>query len=790
MKRFTLLLALFVFFVFKHSYAQHPHAKCNHKIAFERSLISDSLDAMSYEIHLTEVNTSNQTIAAHTKVLLVSKVENLTQITLELLDLTVDEVKINGTTGSFTQQNPFLYIPLAEPLNIGEQVEVEVFYHGSPFHENWGGFHWDGEYAFNLGVGFISEPHNLGKAWFPCIDDFHDRAFYEIYTTTENPKMAVCGGTLVEVIDNGNGTSTYHWKLNSDIPTYLASVAVGNYENVSYSFSSVSGNEIPIQIYVKPSDTTNAVGSFETLIPVLNAFEDYFGPYEWERVGYVGTQKGAMEHATNIAYPHFCINGSLAYESLMAHELSHHYFGDLVTCESAEDMWLNEGWAVFCEAIYREALYGAESYHENMFTRHKDVLQTCHIDDGGYLAVYGIPTEQTYGSTVYQKGALMVHTLRNYMGDELFFPAVKAYLQEYKFNYASSWELRDFLGNHSGMDLTDFFDAWIFTPGFPEYSIDSFNVVPNGNNFDVTVYARQKHKGPGELGNSVRVEVTFMDENWQQDTQLMEFSGEFGSQMFTIPIHPVLAMMDISDKVADATTDQTLIVSEPFSQNFPKLYCKLIADEFPEGDSAFIRVTHRWVAPDAMKNPINGLTLSNYRHWRIEALMPEEVQLNGYFVYSRYGYLDDSLMADLNDSIGMLYRANPAGEWQEVYAEKIGSQNEGIFAMPEILPGEYTLAAWDDLYVGVEDEEKPVASGEISLFPNPAGETVNIILGKRNATLVKIINNAGNVVDEIHNEQGLNSLHYNTEKLNTGTYIFMFLDHSGIEIESKKLIIN
>lgn len=790
MKGFTVLFATFAIVTF--AFAQHTHdpIKCKHKVSFERSLISDTLDALTYEIHLNEVNTNTQTISANTIVTLASRIDNLNHITLELLDLTVDEVQVNGVSNSFNHENTLLHIPLQQPLNTGDEIEVEVAYHGSPFHEGWGGFHWQGEYAFNLGVGFVSDPHNLGKAWFPCIDDFHDRAFYDVYVTVENPKKAVCGGTLIQTIDNGNGTSTYHWSLASAIPTYLASVAVGEYEKVSYTFGSVSGEEIPIEIYVKPASVNNVEGSFSTLIPVLNAFEANFGPYEWERVGYVGTGIGAMEHATNIAYPHFAINGSLAYESLMAHELSHHYFGDLVTCESAGDMWLNEGWAVFCEAMYQEVLYGEEVYHNNMFNRHQDVLHSCHIDDGGYRAVYGIPTEYTYGSTVYQKGALMVHTLRNYMGDELFFPAVKAYLQEYKFDFASSWDLRDFLSSHSGMDLTDFFEAWIFTPGFPEYSVDSFNVVPAGVDFDVTVFARQKHKGPGELGNSVRVELTFMDENWQMETRMMEFSGEYGQQTFTLPIQPELAMMDFYDKTSDATTDQTFIASEPFSQNFSKLYCKLIADEFPENDSAFIRVTHRWVAPDAMKNPANGITLSNYRHWRIEALMPEDLEMSGYFVYSRYGYLDDSLMANPNDSLGMMYRANTSDDWQPVFAEQSGTINQGIFLFTNILPGEYTLAVWDDLYVGLSDELDNDKSGEVSLFPNPAGEMVYIVLGKRNATLVKIFDANGKIVDEIHNEQGLNSLQYETGNLTNGTYIFTFLDHGGHEIESKKLIVN
>ncbi len=794
MKNLHLLLLLLVTTGLLPAQTHQHHSGCNHVTSFDRSLISDTLDALTYEIHLTEVNTSAQTLTANTKVTLASKIDGLTQITLELLDLTVDQVLLNGQNNAFSQDNPFLYIQLSQALNSGQQVEVEVFYHGSPFHEGWGGFHWSGEYAFNLGVGFVSEPHNLGKAWFPCIDDFHDRAFYEVFATVDNPKKAVCGGTLMEVIDNGNGTSTFHWKLNTDIPTYLASVAVGEYENVSWIFTSISGNEIPIDVYVKPADTAKVAGSFQTLIQVLDAYEMSFGPYEWERVGYVGTAIGAMEHATNIAYPHFTINGNLSNESLMAHELSHHYFGDLVTCASAEDMWLNEGWAVFCEARYREVLYGQGQYQSNMDNRHKDVLQNSHIIDGGYFAMNSIPGDITYGNTVYQKGALMVHTLRNYMGDDLFFPAVKAYVQEYKNDFASSEDLRDFLSSHSGLNLNDFFDAWIFTPGFPEYSVDSFNVIPNRDNFDVTVFARQKHKGPGELGNSVRVEITLMNDAWQQETFIMEFSGETGSQTFTSSINPELVIMDINNKVSDATTDKIITPSEPFNVSFvSQLYCSIGADEFPADDSAFIRLTHRWVAPDPMKNPVQGITLSDYHHWRIEGILPDGLQLNGKLNYSVNGNLDNGILIDPADSIGILYRENREAEWQPIAATRTGSFYIGFFNLPQMPPGEYTLAVWDDLYVGIQDEEAamPAANeGTIKLFPNPASDEVSILLGSKNATQIHIYNSTGELVDKIDNYQKLKGLKYNTSKLKNDSYIFRFFDHAGHEIESHKLIVN
>jgi aminopeptidase N len=753
--------------------------------------LSDTLHAIHYTIFLDEINTSAKTIAARAKILLESKVDNLQIIKLELRSLTVDQVLVNDVAvGSFTHNNDLITIPLTQPMQTGDQATVEVHYHGAPFYSSWGGYHFDGAYSFNLGVGISTDPHNLGKTWFPCIDDFHDRATYEVFATVPTDQMAIAGGLLLEVADNGNGTHTYHWSLSSAIPTYLASVATGAYSKVAYTFNSMSGDDIPVEIYVKPADTMKVAGTFSTLLQILAAYETYFGPYRWERVGYVGTAIGAMEHATSIALPHFCINGNLNYESLIAHELSHHWFGDLATCASAEDMWINEGWAVFCESMYREGLYGAAAYRSDMFARHKDVLHTAHIDDGGFLALYGIPSAQTYGTTVYQKGGLVVHTLRNYMGDSLFFPAVENYLETYAFDDIDSWELRDVLSASSGMDLTDFFDTWVFTPGFPEYSVDSFQVVPDGNDYQATVFAKQEHRGPGSVGNSVRVEVTFVDAQRRMETRLMEFSGETGQQTFTIPISPKTVLADFYDKVADATTDKSLTASAPFSQSHSDLFCKIGISEIAPGDTAFIRMTHRWVAPDEPKNPVNGIMISNTHHWRIDAVAAEGTKLTGSFIYNKFNHLDNELLSDPNDSLGVMYRANRATDWEPVFAVKTGSTNVGFFDLPLLLPGEYTLAAWDDMYVGMEEEIIEKQKTEITIFPNPAEDIIFITLGKRNATTVEVFDAKGQLTDTIYNFQRLNNLQYDTRSLSPGSYFLKFLDHNGREIENHKLIVN
>jgi hypothetical protein len=324
--------------------------------------------------------------------------------------------------------------------------------------------------------------------------------------------------------------------------------------------------------------------------------------------------------------------------------------------------------------------------------------------------------------------------------------------------------------------------------------VDSFNVLPNGNDFDVTVFARQKHKGPGGLGNSARVEVTLMGGNWQQETFLMEFSGATGQQTFSSSINPQIVMMDLKDKVSDATTDKVITPSGNFNNSFStELYCSIGAEDFPAGDSAFIRITHLWVPPDSIKNPVPGVHISDYRHWRFEGIIPDGLHLNGKLNYSANGNLDEGILTDPNDSLGILYRPNRLADWQPIEANKIGSFYIGFFNLPEMPLGEYTLAVWDDVFVGIEEEtaDQNVVSGkEVKMFPNPADDEISIILGKRNATNIQVYDSSGKMVDELRNDQKLKGLRYDASKLMNGTYVFKFMDQNGREIESHKIVIH
>jgi len=745
------------------------------------------IDIIHYTIRIDDINFTNKTLTANTNLKLTTKQNNTVNVSLELLKFTIDSLTYNNNRiYSYTYNDTVINITLPTAINPTDTVNVRVFYHGTPKLEpyNWGGFHIDANYAYNLGVAFEAYPHNYGKGWFPCIDNFTDRAVYDYYIKVQQNHKAVCGGTLMSVAPGGGNTMVYHWKTNSTIPTYLASVAVGSYAAITDTVTALNG-KIPIGIYVRPSDSVRAKNSFVNLKLVFSIFEKYWGAYRWERVGYVGTDKGAMEHSCNIAYPNSCITGNLEYEWLYAHELSHHWFGDLVTCSTQEDMWINEGWATFCESLFREDLYGKASYKTSMHNRMKDVLLTTHIKDGGYFALYGIPETLTYGSTVYDKGAVVVHTMRNYLGDTLFFNAVKAFLTHYAFKDVSSFMMRDFFSAYTGINMTDFFDAWVFTPGFPHFSVDSF-VVSNISQpvKDVNVYVRQKHLGNNSYANSNKAEITFLGGNWQKFTDTIRFSGQTGNATFHLSFVPVAVMIDLEEKIADATIDNYQTIKTTGVKNFPDTYFSL--DVSKVNDSVFFRAEHNLVPPDPMQIPLQGLVLSNAHYWKIDGIFPSGFIGKGKFNYSKSG-LDKGLILNSADSLLILYREDTKNDWKFVHYVRTGSSVSGYITVDSIRKGEYCFAIWDWDYYGLK-EKSFMDKKNLYIFPNPSGDSFLINIETDNKSFVRIYNIMGKEIDFFMVENRQQSINWKPVSAENAVYIVELLDEKYKVIGVNKII--
>ena len=744
----------------------------------------DTIHAVKYTINLEEIDMSNQTIQANTKVELTPLIDNLEVIQLELMELTVDSVFVDGTPiPGFNHTNGILNIPLGASISTGDTVEVEVMYNGQPFHESWGGFHYSGDYAFNLGVGISWIPHNLGKTWFPCIDDFTDRAVYEVIATVPGNMTAVGGGALVEVIYNFNGTITYRWYLDNPIPTYLASVAVGEYVLVEDTYNGIE-RDIPITYYVRPSDSVKVPGSFARIKEILGVYEDKFGAYDWNRIGYVGTAIGAMEHATNIAYPNFCITGNASYEDLYAHEVSHMWFGDKVTCDKAEEMWINEGWATFCANYYVEELDGPDYFKTQMRSMHADVLYSCHSEEGGYHPLNNIPQDYTYGTSAYDRGATVVQALRANLGDDIFFDACKSLLDDLAFTSISSYDMEASFTQNTGIDMGGFFNNWVYHGGTPQYSIDSFSIVPTGNEYNVTVYVKQKRHGPAFVGDGNAIEFTVMGNTWEQQSDVVHFDGETGSATMLVPFTPQEVFLDLEERYMDATIDNYKVIDDVDEYSFPATYVNLDVTEIE--DSAFIQVTHNYAPADTFATAVPDFRMSDYRYWTIRGILPETFNAIGRFFYSRSG-LDNTLILSQSDSVVIMYRENAGMAWQAVDFSVVGTWTIGYIYVDDLQMGDYALGVWD-ISVSADELTQNEKVREMKVYPNPSSGDFTFDVDGKEAVSLEIYSMSGNLVESIPVENNTSSIRWAAKNIPDGTYMAILKGKKKTIIASTKII--
>lgn len=789
-----IILTIFSF-ISLYIYAQ-SQPRCNHHASVVKATTSDTLDVLHYDINLDLIYLSKQSISGNAKLSLTTRINGMTQITLDLLKLNIDSILIGGqVVNTWVYNDTLLRYSLASVLNIGDTISSTIYYHGHPVKDpsGWGGFYFsnDSSFAFNLGIGMQDNPHNYGRVWFPCVDDFVDRATYNMSISVKNGKVAVCNGTLESTMV-GNDATEYRWKLHHDIPAYLAAVAVGPYVAVLDTFNGVLG-AVPISLYVKANMVNQTNASFANLKQILTAFEQYYGPYRWERVGYVGVpfSSGAMEHATNIAIGLGYIDGTLTHETLFAHELSHHWFGDLVTCSKASDMWLNEGWAVFSESMYQEMVYGKVAYKNNMRGLVYDVLKNTYRQDGGYYALTGIPHNLTYGATIYDKGGTVAHSVRGYLGDDAFFSMLNAYMTQKAFSDQSSDDFRDFISTSTGINMNDFFSAWVDEPGFVHFSIDSFYSVPNTiSTYDVNVSIRQRLKHKPNFANSNRVPITFMDDQWNRLDTIVQFSGETGSQWFNLNFKPTAVFCDFDERFADATTDYSLLINQTGLVDLPFAYSKVDIKQI--SDSAILQMTHNWVAPDTLGITYPGLRISTNHYWTVNSIRANKFDATISFRYFKGVDFDIDIIKNKDDSLVMLYRPHGAMPWQRVKFQKNGNWIAGYMEVEHAQNGDYVLAAYDYKCLGINEQQDDSKKVKFSVSPNPSNGYFNFELEYPEPTYIIIYDLSGKQVANLDmiTESGKSNTKWNPEGLAPAQYLLVLFNQEGKSVHKTSIIIS
>ncbi len=487
---------------------------------------SDTFDIRHYDITIDVTDYAGHTIKAATTVTFRALMADQAFIRFDLFELTVDSVVGANGPMTFTYDDQFLKVDFETQPAVGVDEQITVYYQGIPHRDpSWGGFYFESNYIYNLGIGLTSIPPNFGKVWYPCFDSFVERASYTYHVKSSGTFRLHGQGNFLGEVQLGGDTVIRSFHLPQEIPTHLSAIAVANYQDSTWVHSGANG-DIPVTLTAKPADLNAMVSRFGDIGAAIDACEYWYGPYAYGRVGYVHTTDGALEIPTNVGYPEFMITQSIPNNrALFTHELGHHWWGNVVTPYVHNDMWLKEGPAEYASHLIEEWLNGPDALIQVEKDNLLNIMSTAHIDDDGFQALSPMPDEHIYGTHTYNKGAAVLHNLRGYMGDEAFRNAMRDVQTQYANTAITAVGFKDALEAVSGQDLDPFFDAWVFAPGYAVFEVRNWNHTQNGSDVDVELSIGQKLYGATVMHNSVPLELSMVSADGEVFDMMIMASG-------------------------------------------------------------------------------------------------------------------------------------------------------------------------------------------------------------------------------------------------------------------------
>lgn len=758
------------------------------RAAFEASIErSDTFDIVNYDINLDVTDYANQYIKAATTVSYSPKFDNLESILLDLFELTVDSVKDDTGLLDYNYDGECLRIYFNESPSMEDTLGLTVFYQGEPHRDPyWGGFYFEAGYTYNLGIGLTSIPPNFGKVWYPCFDTFVERASYTYHVKSAGGDKAHCQGTFLEEEVLEGDTVIRHYDFDMQIPTYLSAIAVSDYDTYEYDHQGEYG-DIPVTLKAKPAHLAAMQNIFVNLGYAIDACEYWFGPYAWDRVGYIFTTDGALEIPTNIAYPQSMINADLNSNGrLFTHELGHHWWGDIITLKTHNHMWIKEGPAEYSAHLMVEWKDGREAFVETIKDNMLFVLEEAHVDDEDFHVLSPIPDEFIYGRHTYYKGAAVLHNMRGYLGDELFRSTLTTMQSDYAYNSYTGEEFRDVLSEVSGYDLTSYFDDWIFAPGFATFVVDSFSSTPDGNQFETEVHVQQKLRAAPHFHTNVPIDVTLVGANWERLSTEVMVSDEFSTVEVTSDFEPVMVIMDGENRLNQNRMDieVTLYPDDGFNSQLPWVDMRLIKDEI--SDSALVRIEHVWSGADEENLDPGVWEVSESHYWKVDGIWPADSELEARLNYlgAATTDLDYELLIDGEADLVLCYRETPGDPW-EVYSNytlNAGNLNNafGSIVVDVLEKGEFVLGLGDP---SSSIEEVLAANPMFEIFPNPANLELRIQteLQGIDKLVVSLFDVNGRLVDQeaVVNAGGKFQHTIDSSDLDAGSYIIHFADKFG-----------
>ncbi len=420
-------------------------------------------DILYYDITVNWYNVlkySDKTYSG--KVRIVARVDTLTSTNQFYLNsyLNIDSVLKNGSRLNFTNNNGILAINLDRTYSQNELIDIEIYFRRTRT-DNLGFYYFEKSPQTLENLAYTMTEPSDARYWFPCYDDPSNKADSLRLRIIVPNGFTATGNGILESKQTIGDSSVFIWFEKHPITTYLIAIAASKYSMFARNYTSKYPpfETFEIQNYQWPADSVRSVYVMRNIELMLECFETYYGKYPFDKYGHAVVSPfnyGGMEHQTiSTIHRNWLTSDG---QSGIAHELAHQWWGDLVTCETWKDIWLNEGFATFSEDLYKEFTQGKSAYFNSMNAR----ANYYYNYNPGY-AIYNPP--QLFNAAIsYYKGALVLNMLRFVLGDSLFFQTLINYRNQFSYSTATTEDFKNVVSSTAGEDFSWFFNQWIYQP--------------------------------------------------------------------------------------------------------------------------------------------------------------------------------------------------------------------------------------------------------------------------------------------------------------------------------------
>ena len=425
----------------------------------------------------------------------------------------------------YTYDQQKIRIYLAYPLKLKDTLEVSISYIARPTLLEKGN---GGAITSSQGLYFINSNGNqegvpqqiwsqgeteYNSGWFPSVDKPNEKFSQEIFLTVDSSFVSLSNGKLMYSSDNGDGTRTDYWKQDKEHSNYLVMIAVGDFAIVKDHW-----RDLDVWYFVDHEFEGLANEIFGNTPEMLEFYSELLHyDYPWDKYHQIVVKdfvSGAMENTGAVIHgdfvqqtPREMLDGT--HEDVIAHELFHHWFGDLITAESWAQITMNEGFATYGEYLWQVRKYGIDeaSYHLNLDL--EAYLSEASVSPKSLIRYHYQEADDLFDRHSYQKGGRVVHMLRKEVGDDLFFQGLNHYLVQNEFKSVEDDHLRLAMEEVSGMDLKWFFDQWYYREGHPVVEVD-YSIDSASNSLEVRVSQKQEEAFKFHVNCSIGIDDSIL----------------------------------------------------------------------------------------------------------------------------------------------------------------------------------------------------------------------------------------------------------------------------------------